>query len=354
MNTAFSSEWIFRSLVIGAVALGCVWLCPAAWRGRVRRAVPVAAFLALVVLAINLLGPLPASTLVPAPLAGVTAGANWQLAEWLPMMWIAGAALCLLRLAAGFYAIWNLLRQTRPVPGVEWRELLAECQETLGLRGRLRLRLAGPDFIPSATGLLRRTVLLPDEALAWSQEQRRLVLLHELSHFRRGNLWMHALGRITCALHWFNPFVWLLQRQLAVEREFACDELVLERGAAPRDYATVLWQMATSTRRRPTSAAAYLAMASPRMGKLEQRVRRILAPAKKAGRILRLTDGCMCTALAALLVCTAWKPVQAKPASSTNLAELTGPTQAAAPANPWTRREVQTRLSAGTFAELTK
>ena len=326
-----NSEWMLRSLAIGAVASACVWLCPASWRGRIRRAVPVAALLALVLLTVSLAGLFPEIKVVPATLPKIGATADWPLPSWMPTLWTIGASLCLVRLALGFYAIWKLLRQTRPVPGREWRELLAECQKTLGLRGRLRLRLAGPKFVPSATGLLRRTVLLPDEALEWTTEQRRLVLLHELGHFRRGDLWTHALGRLTCALHWFNPFVWLLQRQLAVEREFACDELVLSRGAAPKDYATVLWQMATNTRHRPTAAAAFLAMASPRMGKLELRVRRILEPARKAGRFLRLTDGALCAALAAILFGAAYKPARAVP-------KLPGPV--------WTPEEIQARVAA--------
>jgi beta-lactamase regulating signal transducer with metallopeptidase domain len=334
MNS-LNSEWMLRSLAIGAVASACVWLCPVSWRGRIRRAVPVAAFLALVLLTVSLGGWLPEIKVVPATLPKLAATAI-PLPSWMPTLWTVGAGLCLLRLGLGFYAIWNLLRHTRPVPGQEWRELLAECQATLGLRGHLRLRLAGSKFVPSATGLLRRTVLLPDEALEWTTEQRRLVLLHELGHFRRGDLWTHALGRVTCALHWFNPFVWLLQRQLAVEREFACDELVLARGAEPKDYATVLWQMATNTRHRPTAAAAFLAMASPRMGKLELRVRRILAPARKAGRFLRLTDAALCAVLAAILfgaACAAYKPAM----TPQGLSEQD---------TPWTADEIQARAAA--------
>src|SRR5205823_6113940 len=145
------------------------------------------------------------------------------------------------------------------------------------------------------------TVLLPDEALEWTHAQRRLVLLHELGHFRRGDLWAHALGQIACAVHWFNPFVWMLQRHLAIEREFACDALVVSRGAAPADYATLLWKMGVAAQgpliagHKPrVAAAACLAMAAPGRGKLEQRVRRILAPVREAGRWLRAADSALC------------------------------------------------------------
>jgi beta-lactamase regulating signal transducer with metallopeptidase domain len=221
------------------------------------------------------------------------------------------------------------------VSGCAWQALLGECQRALGLRGNIRLLIAGPDFVPSATGLFRRTVLLPDEALNWTREQRRLVLLHELGHFRRGDLWTQVLGQIACALHWFNPFAWMLHRRLALEREFACDALVVSRGAPPADYATLLWKMGVASRGPRLAAAAFLAMAAPGQGKLEQRVRRILAPVRRAGLWLRLADSAFCGVSALLLIgCASLKPVVVR--------SFLG-------AGPWTVQEIEARLAADPF-----
>lgn len=332
MNAEVFGDWLLRSFVTGAVAVLVAQVCPRSWRGRFRLMVPVAAFVALLVLAFWLVRPLPRLEIsAPAPIAA--AHASWSVGSWVFGMWVAGVVICLARQVMGMRAIHDLLLATRPVPGRAWRALLAECQKSLSLRGNVRLRLAGPEFVPSATGVFRRTVLLPDEALEWTEEQRRLVLLHELGHFQRGDLITDALGRIACALHWFNPFAWVLQRQLAVEREYACDALVVQQGARPRDYAMLLWQMASASRRRPSSASAFLAMASPRVGKLEQRVRRILDSGRKAGRLLRLADGSFCLVLAvALIACTACKPVSRMMSAA-----------------KWTPAEIQTRLQADPF-----
>ncbi len=303
----FTPEWILRSLAIGALAAACVFFCPAAWRGRLRRSVPAAAFAMLLLLPLWKFAPVNLDA--PAAVAGLAAAASFDGWQWLALVWLVGAVLCLARLLAGFFAIRSLLGETCAVPGEEWTACLAASQKTLGIRGRVHLRLAGPGFIPSATGLFRRTILLPDEALRWTQEQRRLVLLHELGHFRRGDLWIHALGRVACALHWFNPFAWALQHQLSLEREYAVDELVVEHGVAPAEYATILWEMAKAATRRPASAAAYLAMAQRQPGKLEQRVRRILAPSRRASRIAGVLDATLCIAALMLLIfCSACRP----------------------------------------------
>lgn len=278
MNLAAFHDWLFRSIVVAGSASACVMLCPAGLRVRLRRvvqAVPVVAFAVLIALGIGLVRPLPTLEVkTPEIVAQWAAAAGGWIAPWLVRIFAIVAALLLVRTLAGTFAIARLVRQSRPVQGRAWRKLLAECRRTLGMRGNVRLHFAGPGFIPSATGLFRRTVLLPDEAADWSHAQRRLVLLHELGHFRRGDLWTHALGQIACAVHWFNPFVWMLQRHLAVEREFACDALVVSRGAAPVDYATLLWKMGAAAQgprfanaqssRAPASASLAMAAAGPR------------------------------------------------------------------------------------------
>jgi beta-lactamase regulating signal transducer with metallopeptidase domain len=347
MNLAAFHDWLFCSIVVAGSASACVMLCPAGLRVRLRRVVqvvPVVAFAVLIALGIGLVRPLPTLEVkTPEIVAQWAAAAGGWIAPWLVRIFAIVATLLLVRTLAGKFAIARLVRQSRPVQGRAWRKLLAECRRTLGMRGNVRLHFAGPGFIPSATGLFRRTVLLPDEAADWSHAQRRLVLLHELGHFRRGDLWTHALGQIACAVHWFNPFVWMLQRHLAVEREFACDALVVSRGAAPVDYATLLWKMGAAAQgprfanaqssRAPASAS--LAMAAPGRGKLEQRVRRILAPVREAGIWLRAMDSALCGGVALMLfACASFKPVIMPTFSG---------------GAPWTADEISARLSADPF-----
>ena len=336
MNLPAFQDWLLRSVVVAGAATALVRLCPAGWRVRVRQVVPVIAFAVLIALGVGLVRPLPALEMkAPAILARWAAAAGDWIAPWLMWTFAAVALLFLARALAGAAAVTGIVRQSRPVQGRVWKTLLDECRHTLGLRGQVRLLLAGPGFIPSATGLFRRTVLLPDESLRWTRAQRRLVLLHELGHFRRGDLWTHALGQIACAVHWFNPFVWMLHRHLALEREFACDALVVSRGAAPEDYAALLWEMGVAASRPRLAAAASLAMAAPGRGKLEQRVRRILAPVRDAGRWLRVADSALCGGAALLLLaCASFKPVVVRALLGTA---------------PWTPQEISARLSADPF-----
>jgi hypothetical protein len=60
-------------------------------------------------------------------------------------------------------------------------------------------------------------------------EARVHVLLHELGHLRRRDLWVQGLFKLALALHWWNPLVWLADRLARADREVACDDWVLRR-----------------------------------------------------------------------------------------------------------------------------
>ena len=98
--------------------------------------------------------------------------------------------------------------------------------------------------MPMAAGLLRPAVLLPEDAEAWPGEQRRAVLTHELGHVKRHDCLTQALAHAACALYWFHPLAWVAAWRLRVERERACDDLVLRAGASGPDYADQLLQLA--------------------------------------------------------------------------------------------------------------
>lgn len=93
---------------------------------------------------------------------------------------------------------------------------------------------------PMMTGLFRPTVLLPDPPPA--ENSLPFVLLHELTHFRRRDIWYKTLLLLAAALHWFNPLVWLMLRAAEGDLECSCDSDVLRALPPERreDYAAAI------------------------------------------------------------------------------------------------------------------
>jgi hypothetical protein len=92
------------------------------------------------------------------------------------------------------------------------------------------------------------SVLLPADYSAWDGATLRIVLSHERAHVRQKDFLIHALAGLHCALFWFNPFSWWLQRQLAELGEALSDCAAVEQAESRTGYAEVLLAFAARTR----------------------------------------------------------------------------------------------------------
>ena len=188
----------------------------------------------------------------------------------LVLLWIAGIAAGFLQMLAALAMLWRTRRAARVSPDQEAADALASH---LGIEHPVRV-LETPWGMPMTYGVLRPTVLLPEEARGWSDERRRVVLLHELAHVLRGDAVTHLLARTALALHWWNPLAWTMWRGFLKERERATDDLVLGAGTTASNYAGHLLEIARTMQARTASAAAGVAMA--RRSQLEGRLLAIL------------------------------------------------------------------------------
>ena len=222
----------------------------------------------------------PSNGLVPegntralAPGASVESapGDRW---DWLMIVWASGAAVGVLPLVMGLLNLGLIGSRTSPVTEPQWTELVRTLSDRLGLRRRVRLVKSSGSTMPMTWGWLRPVVLLPDDSERWPQERRRVVLLHELAHVRRLDCLTQQLARLSCAVYWFNPLSWWASTQMMLERERACDDLVLLSGSRPSEYAGHLLALAREQRSRHGVSMAAVAMA--RETNLEGRLRAIL------------------------------------------------------------------------------
>jgi beta-lactamase regulating signal transducer with metallopeptidase domain len=101
---------------------------------------------------------------------------------------------------------------------------------------------------PMLIGIFKPTIVLPDRE--YSEEQLRGILLHELSHMRRFDVGVKWLSLLACAVHWFNPLVWLARREIDRSCELACDEAVIHNMdvSKKQNYGDTLIAVASSTK----------------------------------------------------------------------------------------------------------
>ncbi len=205
-------------------------------------------------------------------------GASWSIMAWVLVIWGAGAALLLARLAAGALAVRRIGRQATPLQDAGWTTPLYEASDRLELRNAPRLLMSDAVQLPFTAGLLRPTIVLPLSAADWSEERRRAVLAHELAHIRRRDLFSHFVGRVACALYWFHPLVWVAARRARAEGERACDDVVLATGARASAYADHLLQIVFAASR---TSAPVLAIPMAQRREFEGRMLAILEPGSR-------------------------------------------------------------------------
>lgn len=188
-------------------------------------------------------------------------------------------------LVAGAMSVRRIVSGARELVTPDWTMPLCEVADRLDLEVPPRLVLSDRIEMAFACRAAAPTVVLPAAAESWTDDRRRAVLFHELAHVKRHDLIGHTLGRLACALYWFHPLVWSAARHLRAESERACDDLVLQCGARPSDYAQHLLDMVTSVRRH---GAPVMALPMARKKEFEGRMLAILDPAVSRGAIGRL------------------------------------------------------------------
>ncbi|MEK5493217.1 M56 family metallopeptidase [Paenibacillus sp. FSL R7-0297] len=135
------------------------------------------------------------------------------------------------------YAAWQLygyrrfmikLERTRTLAPAdsETAILLRSIKEKLGLKSNVGLVYSPIARSPFLTGLWKPYIYLPAENGA--SLDMDMVLRHELIHLKRRDLWIKALMLGVSALHWFNPLVHSVRKELHTWSELTCDQEVVE------------------------------------------------------------------------------------------------------------------------------
>jgi hypothetical protein len=79
---------------------------------------------------------------------------------------------------------------------------------------------------PSIIGLFHPVLLLTCED--YTEEELTFILKHELTHYKRHDIWYKLLFVIVNAVHWFNPIIYLLRHESNVDLELSCDDEVIK------------------------------------------------------------------------------------------------------------------------------
>jgi len=85
-----------------------------------------------------------------------------------------------------------------------------------------------------------KTVFIPE---TWeNSDEKAMVLAHERVHVNQKHSWDLMLMEAICVVQFFNPFVWLLKREMRLNHEFLADQEALKNNENPEQYFQLLFR----------------------------------------------------------------------------------------------------------------
>ena len=159
-------------------------------------------------------------------------------------IWLSGVLLLSIRLLMGY--VWTLRVSFSRLPiDSDLRSRLQGIAAALGWKSMPRVFHSSRIKEAIVVGYLKPLVLIP---ITWTTqltpEAIEAVIIHELTHIRRFDLWVILVQRIAETLLFFHPAVWSLSKRISYERELCCDAESARLLDSNLCYATALEQVA--------------------------------------------------------------------------------------------------------------
>lgn len=194
----------------------------------------------------------------PVPATPDAAALVDNLAMLLPLIWVAGAGVCLLTTAIAHWRFSQRLKRAEVLDDSRLCALWNSCRQRAEVSRNVPIMLFDGIEQPAVTGMLCPKLLLPAHIRELDEQQLRMVMLHELAHVRRWHIAANWLLLLIRAIHWWNPVFWVAAARFRSLREQACDAFAIQRieGACTHRYGELLLALAE----RQSSALSWSVM----------------------------------------------------------------------------------------------
>jgi beta-lactamase regulating signal transducer with metallopeptidase domain len=223
---------------------------------------------------------------------------TWR--SWLVLAWLAGLVWQAARLSVQHSRLRKLLSRATVAADPRLLTTIDEVAARLGLSRRPNVVLTEGQGAPFVCGLFRPLLALPRELVAdLDAVQLRDVLLHEVSHLKRRDLWWGWLPALARVVYFYHPVAHWVCFRIRLERELACDQLAMALGGrSAAEYAEALFQVISRASMPAVPATNSLEGLSTFW---KRRITMLVSTSQTSPRLSRVT--CFAIATAALAAC---------------------------------------------------
>ena len=180
------------------------------------------------------------------------------LLPWFAVTWLLGVTVLAVWNFAAWLATRQLCRDGTASVGAEIINRAAKLSDRLGITRTVGILSSTIARTPMVIGLLKPVILLPVSTLTeLSITELESIIAHELAHVRRHDYLANLAQAVVETLLFYHPAVWWVSRQVRIEREHCCDDVVLGLMRDRTSYVTALAAIASirvSLRPQPRAA----------------------------------------------------------------------------------------------------
>ena len=175
----------------------------------------------------------------------------------------------------------------KEVSDIKILNLLSDCEEKLKIKTRVELSCNPLIASPMLIGFFRPRIILP--VGEWEDKELSYIFVHELTHYKQRDMFYKWLIQIVVCVHWFNPFVYLLEKEVNKSCELSCDEKVISilNEKAKREYGDTLISFLKSNNLYKSSLASVTLTEGAEQ--LKERLGAIMKFRKKSKAIIAIT-----------------------------------------------------------------
>jgi len=169
--------------------------------------------------------------------------------EWLTFI---GFIYCLvlsglfIKMVIKFYQLSVLINNSNFSESASYTSFINTLEYTS--RGKkLKIGISSTIDTPINFGWIEPIILLPI-ALAnqLSVKEIESIIVHEWAHILRNDYLINLITSIVQVILFFNPFSYLLNKEISLQREIACDNYVINFPIEKIDYLNAIYKIATS------------------------------------------------------------------------------------------------------------
>ena len=218
--------------------------------------------------------------------------------EW---VWSLGSVGLLMYFMAQYFIAKSKMKRLSQVDE-RGRIMLDRLCDEMKITGKLQIYRCRCINTAMIMGVISPAIFIPD--MEMSDDMLEMMLRHELTHYKRKDVLYKLVLMLACCVHWFNPLVWLMDRQAQRDVEICCDDDVIKN----RDedfrqlYSDSILKMVKAGVIRKTAFSTYFSMDK---ASLTTRFKNIYdTSVKKSGKAVTAGILMLCLSSTLLISCT--------------------------------------------------